>query len=357
MTSNYKIPTLPLKLEVESKVILKQLTKSSRKLAELKGIGKTIPNENILISTLILQEAKDSSEIENIVTTHDELFRAQVDDKNKINISTKEVQDYASALRKGFELIRKKRILTVNDIINIQSELEKNNAGIRKQLGTALKNDKTGEIIYTPPQNEADILKYMKNLEDFINNDDLSDIDSLIKMAIIHHQFESIHPFYDGNGRTGRIINMLYLVTKDLLELPILYLSRYIIQNKSDYYRLLQEVRDNNNWEDWILYILEGVEKTAIDAIETIIQIKLLMADYKKRIREEFPLMYSQDLINIIFKHPYTKIGFLESELRITRKTAASYLNKLSDSGFLVKNKIGTNNFYFNKPLFDIFTQ
>ena len=356
MTSNYKIPTLPLKIELESKAVLKQLTKSSRKLAELKGVGKTIPNENILISTLILQEAKDSSEIENIITTHDELFRAQVDDKNKINISTKEVQNYASALRKGFELIRKKRILTVNDIINIQGELEKNNAGVRKQLGTALKNDKTGEIIYTPPQNEADILNYMKNLEDFINDDDLSDVDSLIKMAIIHHQFESIHPFYDGNGRTGRIINMLYLVTKDLLELPILYLSRYIIQNKSDYYRLLQDVRDNNNWEEWILYILEGVEKTSIEAIKTIGQIKLLMSDYKKRIREEFPLMYSQDLINIIFKHPYTKIGFLESELRITRKTAASYLNKLSDSGFLVKNKIGKNNFYFNKPLFDIFT-
>ncbi len=221
--------------------------------------------------------------------------------------------------------------------------------------GTALINDRTGETVYTPPQDYDSIKNLMDNLVAFMNDEEMSDIDALIKMAIVHHRFETIHPFYDGNGRTGRIINILYLVKEDLLTLPILYLSRYIIQYKADYYKLLQQVRKDGNWEPWILYMLKGVEETAKQTLYIIEGIKKLMQEYKNRIRTELPKIYSQDLLNNLFKHPYTKIEFLERDLTVKRKTAAKYLNQLTASKLLQKVKIGTTNFYINQPLYNLF--
>ncbi|WP_447530419.1 Fic family protein [Vreelandella sp. TE19] len=245
------LPTLPLESleQWETRAVLKKAAQAHRYLAELKGVAATIPNEEILINTLTLQEARHSSEIENIITTQDDLYRAVVADEASISPETKEVQDYASALRAGFHSVRQSRLMRLNDILLIQQMIEKNRAGLRKLPGTALKNQATGKVVYEPPQSALEIEELMANLVAYINDDELCDGDPLVKMAIIHHQFESIHPFYDGNGRTGRIINMLYLVANDLLDLPVLYLSRYLIQTKASYYRELQAVRDTGNWE------------------------------------------------------------------------------------------------------------
>ncbi len=355
MASAYRIPMLPLQGEIETRAVLKQAAAAHRRLAELKGVVRTIPNQSILIDTLTLQEAKDSSAVENIITTHDELFKAELFIESLTSPSAKEVQRYAYALREGFELVRANRMLTDNHILKIQEELERNKAGYRKLPGTALRNQGTAETVYTPPQDYETIKFLMKNLVDFINDDSLSDIDNLVKLTIIHHQFESIHPFYDGNGRTGRIISILFLVIKELLDLPVLYLSRYIIRNKGRYYALLQDVRDNGNWEEWIIFILRGIEETSVQTISLIEQIRSLMADYKKRIRKELPKIYSQDLLNNLFRHPYTKIEFVEKELSLSRKTASRYLSQLVDNGFLELVKIGRSNFYLNEPLFDLF--
>jgi Fic family protein len=342
-------------MELETKRVLKQTAAAHRRLAELKGVARTIPNETILISTLTLQEAKDSSAIENIITTHDELFRAELLIETLTSPTAKEVQNYALALRKGFQLVRENKILSDRQILDIQETLEQNRAGYRKLPGTSLKNVQTGKVVYTPPQDYDTIRRLMKNLGNFINDDELSDLDPLVKLAIIHHQFESIHPFYDGNGRTGRIINILYLVIKELLDLPVLYLSRFIIENKADYYRLLQAVRDDDKWEDWIIFVLRGVEETAKETIVLISQIRDLMAQYKKGIRKDLPKLYSQDLLNNLFRHPYTKIEFVEHELGVTRKTASSYLKQLVEKDYLKLLKIGRSNFYLNEPLFNLF--
>lgn len=240
-------------------------------------------------------------------------------------------------------------------MIDIYQIIKHNTAGFRNTPGTTLKNDLTGEIVYQPPQTYDEIVDYMSNLEQFINNDDLSDIDPLVKMCIIHHQFESVHPFSDGNGRTGRVINILYLVLQDLLDLPVLYLSRYIIKNKSDYYRLLQAVReDDSQWENWILFLLRGIEETSVEAISLIKAIKDLMMKYKQRIRTDFNKIYSQDLLNNLFKHPYTKIDFICQDLQISRPTAVSYLSQLVEAGILSKMKMGRDNFYLNIKLFEL---
>lgn len=346
---------LPLEQDIESKKILKKLASAHRALAELKGIVSSIPNENILINTLGLQEAKDSSAIENIITTHDDIFKAELNLDGFKSLNAKEVQNYISALKKGFGLILKNKILTNNDIIEIQSELEKNNAGFRKVPGTALKNATTGEIIYTPPQDYNTIQELMTNLERFINDETLSDFDPLVKMAIIHYQFESIHPFYDGNGRTGRIINVLYLVMNDLLDLPILYLSRYIIEHKGEYYKLLQEVRETDNWENWVLYLINGIEQIAKETIILIGKIRELIFEYKNLLRDNYKF-YSQDLLNNLFKHPYTKIEFIENDLGVSRITASKYLNKLAGDKLLKKEKLGTGNYYINEKLIKILT-
>jgi Fic family protein len=351
---SYVIKPLPPQIDFESKAILKKLASAHRYLAELKGVAETIPNKGILINTLTLQEAKDSSAIENIITTHDELYKAELSDLFK-SIAAKEVSNYSNALKRGFDLVKTKKILSNNDILQIQQVLEQNDAGFRKQSGTVLKNEQTGEIVYSPPQDYETIVSLMNNLEVAINDDTLFEADPLVKMAIIHFQFESIHPFYDGNGRTGRIINILYLLIKDLLHLPILYMSRYIMQHKTDYYRLLQIVRDEEKWEEWILFMLDGIEKTASQTILIINQMRDLMQTYKRNIREQLPRIYSQDLLNNLFRHPYTKIEFLASDLNISRLTATKYLNLLTEKGFLAKQKVGKSNFYINTPLIQIF--
>lgn len=349
----YSIEQFPPEADLETVPVLKKLNSAHRYLAELKGICRSIPNQGILINTLSLQEAKDSSEIENIITTHDELFRAGIS-ASPSSLAIKEVQNYASALHCGFDLIQEHGMLTNNHILTIQAELERNRAGFRKQSGTMLKNDRTGETVYTPPQHTDDIIRLMSRLEAFINDDNTEKpIDPLIRMALLHHQFESIHPFYDGNGRTGRIINVLYLVLTGLLEIPVLYLSRYLVRNKSEYYRLLQHVRDTGEWEGWLLYMLEAVEQTAKDGIDTVQHIHQAMLDYKHRIRENFSF-YSQDLINHLFNHPYTKIDFLMKTLKVSRPSAAKYLDELTEGGFLHKEKIGRSNYYINIVLMSI---
>lgn len=348
-----ELKNLPLDFDIESKKVLKAVTEARSALAELKGVVESIPNESILINTLGLREAKDSSEVENIITTHDELYKAGLDLTKIKSLNAKEVQNYISALKKGFGLVKKKGLLTANHIIEIQAELEKNNAGFRKVPGTNLKNATTGEVIYTPPQDFNTISDLMDNLVQYINDDQLQDFDPIVKMAIIHFQFESIHPFYDGNGRTGRIINVLYLVMQNLLNLPVLYLSSYIIKNKSDYYSYLQQVRDTESWEQWILYMTNGVKETALDTIKLVKDIQKLMLEFKHLIRNNYKF-YSQDLLNNLFKHPYTKIEFIQEDLGVSRITAAAYLNKLAEDGVLVKQKLGNSNYYINHKLYTL---
>lgn len=361
MSIEYNIPKLPLDFDFETKAIMRQVTKSNRRLAELKGVALTIPNEDILLSSLVLQEALDSSAVENIVTTSDELYRAELDIKGGLtNAATKEVLNYREAMQVGFDMVRRNRLLTLNDIKQIQKTLEHNNAGFRTVPGTKLKSSK-GEVVYIPPQSGEDVARYMSNLEQYINDPEIHDIDPLIKMAIIHHQFESIHPFYDGNGRTGRIIAILYLVVNDLLDLPILYLSRYITHNKGEYYRLIQRIRDNDpdnaeDWEKWVLFILKGVEETAIETIRLVKSISALMAKYKNILKPLFGKQYKHELLNNLFFHPYTKIEFMERDMSVQRKTAAKYLDTIvSETGLLKKQKLGRSNYYINTELMELF--
>lgn len=357
----YNIPNLPLPFDLETKEVLRQVNRANRKLAELKGVAQTIPNERILISSLTLQEAKDSSAVENIVTTQDDLYKAGLDFSYQfINAATKEVLFYREAINEGFRIVRGKSILTLNDIKRVQEILEQNSAGFRTTPGTQLKRSSDGAIVYTPPQDGTEIVKYMANLEQFINDMQLSQLDPLIKMAIIHHQFESIHPFYDGNGRTGRIVNILYLVISGLLDLPILYLSRYITRNKGEYYRLIQAIRDKDTdnaqeWEAWILFMLKGVEVTATDTITLVKKIGEMMDDYKRIIRPAFGGKYNHELLNSLFYHPYTKIGHIEANMLVSRQTASRYLEKLVELGLLQKEKMWKENYYINTRLMNLF--
>lgn len=357
---DYKIPQLPLPYDLETKEVLKQLNKANKKLAELKGVAATIPNENILISTLTLQEAKDSSEVENIVTTQDDLYKASVSSADEnFSPATKEVLNYREAIQHGFALVRKSKILTNNNIKSIQERLEYNRAGFRTVPGTTLKRS-DGVVIYTPPQDGKVINDLMSNLEEFINNAEICDIDPLIKMAIIHHQFESIHPFYDGNGRTGRIVNVLFLVINDLLDLPILYLSRHITQNKGEYYRLIQAIRDKNEnnaaeWEAWILFMLKAIEKTAEETIGLVKGISALMAEYKQVLRPLLKKQYRHEILNNLFFHPYTKIEYFMEDTQFQRKTAAKYLDMIVEAGLLQKMKFGRENYYINNRLMELF--
>jgi Fic family protein len=301
-----------------------------------------------LLDTLGIQEAKDSSEIENIITTHDELYAYQED--SAASAATKEVRHYVSALRLGYEAVRDSGLIRLDTVLRVQAELERNRAGLRKLPGTLLKNESTGQIIYEPPQDAAEVESLMANLIDFIHADD--GLDPLLRMAIVHHQFESIHPFYDGNGRTGRILNLLILQREGLLDLPVLYLSRYITSTKPDYYRLLQTVREQDRWDEWCLYLLRGVALTSRSAITLIKAFRDLMQSTKRELRERLPKIYSQDLLNNLFRYPYTKIEFIERELRVSRPTASKYLEQLTSAGILRKQKIGRTNFYINDPLY-----
>jgi Fic family protein len=352
MNTNFTVNQLPPVNNFNDVQIWKSLNLASRALAELKGESKTIPNVDILINTLSLQESKESSEIENIVTTQDDLFKSQVENNSK-NIATKEVKQYAAALLHGFDLIKQHDLFTTNYIKDIQAVLEPNKQGFRKIMGTALKNS-VGDTVYTPPQNHQEIIELMSNLDKYINLPELHDVDPLIKMAIIHHQFESIHPFYDGNGRTGRIINILYLVYMKLLDIPVLYLSRYINQNKADYYRLLQEVRVAGSWNKWVIWMLNGIHETANQTIALIRKINLMMQEFKHKIQSEAENIYSKELLESIFKHPYTKIKFIENDLGVHRQTASKYLDTLVELGLLTSHKIGTINYYVNHKLFEL---
>lgn len=349
----YKIPTLPFDFDLETKAVMKKTAAARSALAEMKGAAASIPNDGILISTLSLQEAKDSSAIENIITTHDELYQSDFFAKNFKTIASKEVHNYAEALRTGFLTVKERGFLSNNHILELQAAIEENKAGFRKLPGTELKNEQTGEVVYTPPQSYDEVVAHMSNLEQFINDNTLSDWDPLVKMAVVHHQFESIHPFYDGNGRTGRIINILYLVKEGLLNIPILYLSRYINQNKADYYRLLQKVRTENAWEEWTLYLLEAVEQTSLQTIKVIKGIKDLMQKHKVKIRTDTKF-YSQDLINNLFRHPYTKIEFIMQDLDVGRITATKYLDELDQLGIVHKVKLGRDNYYINTDLYNL---
>ena len=346
-----KFNNLPLTSQIETSKVLKKAISANRALANLNGVARIIPNSVILINSLVLQEAKDSSAIENIITTHDELYLANLDIEN-VTHEVKEVQNYKEALLRGFALVKENQLLLKKHIVEIQSVLEKNYAGIRKQAGTNLKNSLSGEVIYTPPQDYETLQNLLTNLENYINEP--NDIDPLINMAIIHYQFESIHLFYDGNGRTGRIINILYLILKNLLDIPVLYLSQYITNHKADYYRLLQEVRTEDKWEEWILYMLEAVEQTSLETIELINNISKLMIKTQDTISTKLPKIYSKDLVEILFMHPYTKIDFLVNRLNITRKTASKYLNELEHIGIVENIQIKNSKYFINVELFNL---
>lgn len=336
--------------DFESIAVLKELNLAHRYLGELKGLCKSTPNQNILIDTLTLQEAQDSSEIENIITTKDEVFKHKLQPKIT-NIAAKEVSNYVHALNYCYQELRSnQKILSMGTILGAQKIIKGNEAGLRKLPGTVLKNELTQKIIYTPPSPEK-LDDLLKELEIFINDGALSALDPLIKMAIIHHQFESIHPFYDGNGRIGRIINIIYLVQQGLLDLPILYLSRYINHNKQRYYYLLQTVREKNTWQEWVIFMLRAVQKTAKHGITLINDIVQLQKRCKHIIRTRHAKIYSQELLNNIFKHPYTKIAFLQHDISSSRSTAGRYLEQLVDSGLLHQQKFGRENYYFNDEL------
>lgn len=341
---------LPYKENVETSPVLKQLSITSRALAELKGIAKTMPNQNILINAIMINEAKASSEIENIVTSHDEIYEAMIKPNNS-NPYAKEVVDYRGAIWVGYKNLEENGYISLELIKKVQEKIEHNNAGIRSTLGTVIKNTKTDEIIYTPPQTKEEILDYMNNLLNYINISD--DVDPLIKLALIHYQFESIYPFYDGNGRTGRILNILYLIKENLLETPILYLSKYIINTKNEYYRLFQETRETNNYEKWIIYILKGIEETALSTIKIINAISEEMLKVKYELRDNTKI-YSKELLEAMFYEFYTKTSYVEKLLGVSERTALRYLNTLVDKGFLVSERVGRERIYKNQRLFDI---
>ena len=348
----FHLHPLPVSVELETTAVLRQAARSHRALAELKGAAASIPNETILIDTLALQEAKDSSAIENIITTEDDLFQGDVISGQFPSPAAKEVYNYTAALKIGLQRVRQQGFLRLDDVLAIQAALEGNRAGLRKLPGTVLKNEQTGEVIYEPPQDPAAVERLIGNFLEHFHRDEPGDPDPLVQMAVLHYQFESIHPFYDGNGRTGRILNLLHLVLHGLLDLPVLYLSRYIVRNKADYYRGLQTVRDAGEWEAWLLYLLRAVEQTSRETLTKVRGIRELMQETKLRLRRDLPKIYSQDLLNNLFRHPYTKIEFIERDFGVSRPTATKYLVALTKAGFVRKTKLGRTNFYINQPLF-----
>ena len=346
------LPLLPPQKEIESATILKKTIASSRALSELKGAITNLPNPSLFIDTINLQEARASSAIENIITTQDELFKASIAEKKNENPATKEVIHYKDALWHGIEQIKKRPILTTNLFIEIMQIIKENTSSIRNAPGTQLKNPITNKVIYTPPEGEHIIREKLKNLEDFIHADDT--LDPLIKMAIIHYQFEAIHPFFDGNGRTGRIILLLYLKLTNLLDLPALYLSSYIIEHKDTYYTNLRKVTEEGNWEDWILYMLDMVEQTASKGRQQITEIEKLMNDMGVEIQKLLPKMYSKDLMEELFRLPYTKRNQLEKAGLGNLKTVGNYLITLEKAGFLTSEQVGKEKLYLNFRLLEV---
>lgn len=349
------LPELPLPIDLESKAVLKQAIAANKALAELKGAGELVPNQAVLIQSIGLQEAKLSSEIENIVTTDDELYRAFASPGGKADPHTKEVLRYNDALWYGFNCIcEQNRPLTTNLFEELFQIIKQSNAGVRKTPGTKLANDR-GEVIYTPPEGEVVLRDKLANLEKFIYAED--GIDPLVKLAVIHYQFEAIHPFTDGNGRTGRILNILYLIEHNLLEIPVLYLSRYIIENKNDYYSGLRRITESGEWEAWILYMLQAIEATARETRQRILSIRDLMLEDVEKVRAELPKIYSKDLLEILYRQPYCKIRFLEEAGIAQRQTASVYLKELERIGMLSAVKSGREIYYINRKLLDLLTK
>jgi Fic family protein len=350
------LPPLPPKSDIETRPVLKKAISAGRVLAELKGLGNSIPNQSMLVNTVILQEAQASSEIENIVTTNDALFKAATSDTPSVDPVTKEVLQYREALWAGYKALRKRSLLTTNLFIDVVQTIKQTDAGIRNLPGTTISDQRSGKVLYTPPEGEILIRQKLKELEEFIHAE--NHLDPLIKLALIHYQFEAIHPFFDGNGRTGRIINILYLVKEDLLDLPVLYLSKYIIEQKSDYYRLLREVTEKNKWEPWIMFMLNAIESTAALTTKRIQSIRDLLQETLESARKSLPTkVYSKELIELIFRQPYTKAQFLVEAGIAERKTAAVYLKSLENTGILKKQKVGKENLYLNKKLYSLLTK
>ena len=342
------LPPLPPAAELETRAVLKRAIEASRVLANLRGLAAQIPNQVLLINSIVLQEARLSSEIENIVTTNDALYKADIDPDGRTDPHTKEVLRYREALKFGFAAL-KDRPLSTNLFVDIVRIIKQQDIGVRRTSGTALK-DGTGQIIYTPPVGESVIRDKLGNLEHFIHAED--DFDPLVKMAVMHYQFEAIHPFDDGNGRTGRIINLLYLVQAGLLDIPVLFLSRYIMANKPQYYALLRGVTEQQAWEPWVLYMLDAIISTAQQTHDQVTRIRSLMEEVRQRVQKEAPSIYSKDLIEVIFRHPYTKIQFLVDAGLAQRQTASSYLQKLATLGVLRPEKQGRETYYINDALF-----
>lgn len=350
-TSLTQLP--PPRDKIETIEILRQANKATAALAELKGIARTIPNQAMLVNAIVLQEAKDSSEIENIITTNDELYTALTLNNMKISPETKEVINYRQAILKGYNFLQTQGFLSVNNIVSIQQELVGNTAGIRSSPGTVLKNDKTGEIVYTPPQDKQEIVALLGNFIQHFN-DTGADLSPLVNLAVLHYQFESIHPFYDGNGRTGRIINILYLIMNGLIDVPILYLSSFIIANKSEYYRLLNHTYQTGEWQEWILYMLDAVEKTAKSTIGKIETIRAQLDATIEKVHRETPKIYQKELVELLFEQPYCKIEFVVNRLNVERKAASRYLRELENIGVLRSQKMGRETLFINIGLIEI---
>lgn len=349
------LPLLPPQnIELETKAVLKKLIPASKALGELKGWSLHQANPYLLLQTLILQEAKASSEIENVVTTNDELYQAySTEEISHVSPSTKEVLYYREALWTGYMAIRE-RPLGISVFRQLFRCIKQVDRDVRAVPGTILRND-FGETIYTPPDNRDTILRLLSNLESYIN-DPRDTLDPLVRLALIHYQFECIHPFSDGNGRTGRILNVLYLVQEGLIDYPILYLSRYIIQNKSEYYRRLQGVTERQEWEPWILYILDAVEKTAVHTLHLLKAIHDARQEMENELRTRFPKMPVKEINDILFEQPYCKIKFLVDRGLAKPQTASRYLSTLAEAGILECRKGGREKYYINKVLFDLLT-
>lgn len=348
------LPQLPPEVDIENKTILKKCVSASMALAELKQVGHLIPNQAVLINTIPLLEARDSSEIENIVTTTDKLFQYAEHHDNQADPATKEALRYRTALYEGYQSLEKRPLCTATTE-KVCTTIKGVEMKIRRVPGTTLANNATGEVIYTPPEGEALIRDLMANWEHFIHDD--VEIEPLIRMTVMHYQFESIHPFTDGNGRTGRVLNLLFLIEQGLLDIPILYLSRHIIRNKADYYRLLREVTTHQEWEEWILYMLDAVEQTSIWTREKIVAIRDLMEHTAEYVREKLPSIYSRELVEQIFVQPYCRIGYLIDANIAKRQTASVYLKQLCDVGVLEEIKVGREKLFIHPKLMKLLTQ
>ena len=359
----YAIPDLPpAGVDFQTPGVLTALVAAHRHLAELKGCAASIPNQAILINTLALQEAKASSEVESYVTTQDELFQADLRIADWMSPAAKEVSRYREALADGFKRMREQQgILSNSTLVAMFQMLKNTSEEFRTAGGTVLKNEHTGATVFVPPQDGRHVRVHMQALENFVNADAAAGLDPLIKMALIHHQFESIHPFRDGNGRIGRILCVLFLVQAGLLDSPVLYLSRFINRHKAQYYRLLQAVRDETPqaqaWREWVIFMLDGIAQTAQQAVQLVGSMRELMAETKRRMRSDTPKLYSQDLLNNLFRHPYTRIEFVQNDLGITRQTAARYLRHLAKAGLVQERSAGKHVYFINVALVSLLTQ